>query len=164
MSDRHPIWVLIPVKETASAKSRLGSVVPPHLRQGLALAMLEDVLDAVAGVRNIAGLIVVTVDAAATVLAKEQGHVTCDDINDALADIRITPHDLDLLYSKLNSLEIEVVDQAEVDRAKPPEPEEEEQEKGRLDILKVHTRNIYSKMGVGNRTQAVTQAQKLNLL
>ena len=70
MSDRHPIWVLIPVKETAGAKSRLGCVVPPHLRQGLALAMLEDVLDAVAGVRNIAGLIVVTVDAAATVLAK----------------------------------------------------------------------------------------------
>ena len=44
--------------------------MPPHLRQGLALAMLEDVLNAVAGVRNIAGLIVVTVDEAATVLAK----------------------------------------------------------------------------------------------
>jgi 2-phospho-L-lactate/phosphoenolpyruvate guanylyltransferase len=70
MSDHHSIWVLIPVKETADAKERLGSAVPPHLRQGLALAMLEDVLDAVAGVQNVAGLIVVTVDAAATALAK----------------------------------------------------------------------------------------------
>jgi ATP/maltotriose-dependent transcriptional regulator MalT len=30
--------------------------------------------------------------------------------------------------------------------------------------VKVHTGNIYSKLGVGSRTQAVTQAQKLNLL
>jgi 2-phospho-L-lactate/phosphoenolpyruvate guanylyltransferase len=70
MGDRHAIWVLIPVKETAGAKVRLAPAAPAHLRRGLALAMLEDVLSAVAGVRNIAGLIVVTVDEAATALAK----------------------------------------------------------------------------------------------
>lgn len=70
MSDGRSIWVLIPVKETASAKVRLASALPAHLRQGLALAMLEDVLNAVSGVKNIAGVIVVTVDAAATVLAR----------------------------------------------------------------------------------------------
>jgi 2-phospho-L-lactate guanylyltransferase len=70
MNDPHSIWVLIPVKETAGAKIRLAPAVPPHLRQGLALAMLEDVLHAVAGIRTIAGLIVVTVDEAATALAK----------------------------------------------------------------------------------------------
>jgi 2-phospho-L-lactate guanylyltransferase len=70
MNDRHSIWVLIPVKETAGAKNRLAPAVPPHLRQGLALAMLEDVLNAVADVRTIAGVIVVTADEAATVLAK----------------------------------------------------------------------------------------------
>jgi 2-phospho-L-lactate/phosphoenolpyruvate guanylyltransferase len=62
---------LIPVKEVIGAKSRLALAVPPHLRQGLALAMLEDVLNAVAGARNIAGVIVVTVDGAAAALAKK---------------------------------------------------------------------------------------------
>jgi 2-phospho-L-lactate/phosphoenolpyruvate guanylyltransferase len=61
---------MIPVKETAGGKSRLESVVPPHLRPGLVLAMLRDVLDAVAGVRNIAGLVVITVDAAAIAVAQ----------------------------------------------------------------------------------------------
>src|SRR5262245_6893967 len=70
MGDRHSIWVLIPVKELAAAKARLAPAAPPHLRRGLALAMLEDVFSAVAEVRNVAGLIVVTVDEAATVLAK----------------------------------------------------------------------------------------------
>jgi ATP/maltotriose-dependent transcriptional regulator MalT len=30
--------------------------------------------------------------------------------------------------------------------------------------VKVHSRNIYGKLGANNRTQAVAQAQKLNLL
>ena len=71
MSDRHSIWVVIPVKEVIGAKSRLALALPAHLRQGLALAMLEDVLNAVAGARNTAGLIVVTVDGAAQALAKK---------------------------------------------------------------------------------------------
>src|SRR5437870_2156272 len=71
------------------------------------------------------------------ILAKEQGHLTYDDINDALAETIVSPDDLDLIYSKLKNLEVEIVDQAEVDRVKQPEAaeEEEEKEKGRLDIL-----------------------------
>ncbi len=69
-------------------------------------------------------------------LAREQGHLTYDDINDALPESVVTPDDLDHIYTKLNSLDVEIVDQAEVDRVKQPEPEEEEEkEKGRLDIL-----------------------------
>ena len=54
-------------------------------------------------------------------LAKEQGHLTYDDINDALPDNVVTPEDLDQIYTKLANLEIEIVDQAEVDRVKQPE-------------------------------------------
>ena len=39
--------------------------LPPELRQGLALAMLEDVLAALAGTAGLAGIVVVTIDPAA---------------------------------------------------------------------------------------------------
>jgi 2-phospho-L-lactate guanylyltransferase (CobY/MobA/RfbA family) len=42
------IWAVVPVKDTTAAKQRLSSAVPAALRQALALAMLEDVLAALA--------------------------------------------------------------------------------------------------------------------
>jgi RNA polymerase primary sigma factor len=82
-------------------------------------------------------------------LAKEQGHLSYDDINDAMAETVITPDDLDHIYSKLNSLEVEIVDQAEADRVKQPEAPEEEEEKdrGRLDILDDPVRMYMRQMG-----------------
>ncbi|EEF60724.1 RNA polymerase sigma factor RpoD [Pedosphaera parvula] len=80
-------------------------------------------------------------------LAKEQGHLTYDDINDALPDTVVTPDDLDQVYTKLNNLEIEIVDAAEVDRVKQPEAEEQEDEKGRLDILDDPVRMYLRQMG-----------------
>src|SRR5215469_10910367 len=67
------IWAVIPVKETTGAKERLAPAVPQHLRPGLALAMLEDVLTAAAGARGLAGIAVVTLDAAARALAERFG-------------------------------------------------------------------------------------------
>ncbi len=83
------------------------------------------------------------------ILAKEQGHLTYDDINDALPETIVTPDDLDQIYSKLNNLEVEIVDQAEVDRVKHPEAAEEdgEKEKGRLDILDDPVRMYMRQMG-----------------
>jgi RNA polymerase primary sigma factor len=82
-------------------------------------------------------------------LAKEQGHLTHDDIHDAVADNTVTPDDLDQIYSKLSNLEIEVVDQSEVDRVKRVEvaEEEDEKEKGRLDILDDPVRMYMRQMG-----------------
>jgi 2-phospho-L-lactate guanylyltransferase len=67
------IWAVVPVKETALAKQRLAGMLPAVARQQLALAMLEDVLDALAAVRELAGIAVVTVDAAAAEIAARCG-------------------------------------------------------------------------------------------
>ncbi len=79
-------------------------------------------------------------------LAQEQGYLTYNDINDALPDGVISPDELDDLYSKLRNLEVEIVDQAEVDRVKQPEPDEDE-DKGRLDILDDPVRMYLKQMG-----------------
>ena len=67
------LWAVVPVKERVSAKERLAPLLRPEARQALALAMLEDVLSAVTGARDIAGLLVVTVDAEAGRLAARYG-------------------------------------------------------------------------------------------
>src|SRR5438477_574764 len=79
-------------------------------------------------------------------LAQEQGYLTYNDINDTLPDAMITPEELDEIYIKLRNLEVEIVDQAEVDRVKQPEPEEEE-DKARLDILDDPVRMYLKQMG-----------------
>ena len=92
-------------------------------------------------------------------LAKEQGHLTYDDINDALPDNVVTPEDLDQIYTKLANLDVEVVDQAEVDRVKAPEAEEEE-EKGRLDILDDPVRMYLRQMG---KVPLLTREQEVSI-
>src|SRR5438874_1871745 len=67
-------------------------------------------------------------------LAKEQGHLTYEDVNDALPDDIVTPEDLDKVLTKLRNLEIDIIDPAEVDRTRQPEAEDE-QESSRFDIL-----------------------------
>ncbi len=79
-------------------------------------------------------------------LAQEQGYLTYTDINDALPDSVVTPEELDEIYIKLRNLEVEIVDQAEVDRVKQPEPEEED-DKSRLDILDDPVRMYLKQMG-----------------
>ena len=73
MSRAADIWAVVPVKDTAAAKQRLAPALPPDLRQGLALAMLEDVLAALAEARGLAGRVLVTIDPAATRLAARYG-------------------------------------------------------------------------------------------
>ena len=67
------VWAVVPVKERDRAKERLAPLLPPRLRQYLALAMLEDVLGAAAATPGLAGIVVVTVDPAAGRLARRFG-------------------------------------------------------------------------------------------
>jgi 2-phospho-L-lactate guanylyltransferase len=67
------IWAVVPVKEREGAKERLAALLPPPLRREFALAMLEDVLAAIAATPRLAGLVVVTLDPAAGRLARRWG-------------------------------------------------------------------------------------------
>ena len=67
------IWAIVPVKEFEGAKQRLSPVLSPEERHALAAIMLEDVLEALSAVRELAGLIVVTVDPAAAALGLRYG-------------------------------------------------------------------------------------------
>jgi 2-phospho-L-lactate guanylyltransferase len=67
------LWAVVPVKEADRAKERLAVLLPPGIRQALALAMLNDVLSALAAASGLAGIIVVTVDRQARRLALRYG-------------------------------------------------------------------------------------------
>jgi len=73
MNRDRKIYAVVPVKETWHAKQRLGPVLGATRRQQLALAMLEDVLAALARARELAGILVVTIDEAATLIAARHG-------------------------------------------------------------------------------------------
>jgi 2-phospho-L-lactate guanylyltransferase len=68
-----PIWAVVPVKRTAEAKQRLADILSAEARQALALAMLEDVLHALAAVRGLAGIALATADVAALGIAHRFG-------------------------------------------------------------------------------------------
>ncbi|MEM7405615.1 MAG: 2-phospho-L-lactate guanylyltransferase [Pseudomonadota bacterium] len=67
------VWALIPVKNTEGAKQRLSPVLSPDDRQGLFLAMLGDVLTALAGARRLDGTLVLTRDPTAAGMATAVG-------------------------------------------------------------------------------------------
>ena len=90
-------------------------------------------------------------------LAQEHGHVTYDDINDVLPD-GVSPEDLDQLYTKLRNLDVEIVDHAEVERAKPTEPEEEED--NRLEVLDDPVRMYMNQMG---KVPLLTREQEVEI-
>jgi RNA polymerase primary sigma factor len=90
-------------------------------------------------------------------LAQEHGHVTYDDINDILPE-GLSPEDLDELYTKLRNLDVEIVDHAEVERAKPSEPEEEED--SRLEVLDDPVRMYMNQMG---KVPLLTREQEVEI-
>ena len=79
-------------------------------------------------------------------LAQEQGYLTYGDISEALPHNLVTPEELDEICIKLRNLDVEIVDQAEVDRVKRADLEDEE-DKNRLDILDDPVRMYLKQMG-----------------
>ena len=61
------------MKDLVQAKSRLGGVLASHERRALAQAMVEDVLAALAGCKRLAGILLVSDDPGADMLATKYG-------------------------------------------------------------------------------------------
>jgi RNA polymerase primary sigma factor len=87
-------------------------------------------------------------------LAKEQGHLTFDDLNEALPEGVTDADELDLILTRLRRLEIDIIEASEVDRyrdGKKDVDEEEEEEEGRatpkVDILDDPVRMYLKQMG-----------------
>ena len=73
MSVAADIWAIVPVKEFDDAKQRLSGLLSPAQRRALIEVMVGEVLEAVAGARSLAGVVVVTLDPRTTVLATRLG-------------------------------------------------------------------------------------------
>ena len=86
-------------------------------------------------------------------LAKEQGYLTFDDLNEALPEGITDADELDLILTRLRRMEIDIIEASEVDRykdgKKDAEEEEEEEEKPetKLDILDDPVRMYLKQMG-----------------
>jgi len=76
MSD---FWIIVPVKDTRQSKQRLTRVLSAERRQALAHAMLEDVLEEIAPLFELAPAVLVTVDPFAERLAARFGMRTVTD-------------------------------------------------------------------------------------
>jgi RNA polymerase primary sigma factor len=91
-------------------------------------------------------------------LAREQGYLTYEDIDDLLADPGMSSEDVDEIHTRLANLDIEIVDQAEMERARPEG--EEEEEKGRLDSMDDPVRMYMRQMG---KTPLLTREQEVEI-
>jgi RNA polymerase primary sigma factor len=92
-------------------------------------------------------------------LAREQGHLTYDDLNEALPDHLTTSADLDQVLAKLRTLDIDIIDASEVDRDQAPEARDEEDD-DRHDLLDDPVRMYLRQMG---RVALLTREQEVEI-
>lgn len=72
-------WIILPVKDTSLSKQRLGELLSQDQRRQLAHVMLEDVLEAIAPLRDRAPCLLVTIDPFAKACAERFNMRTIDD-------------------------------------------------------------------------------------
>ncbi len=83
-------------------------------------------------------------------LAKEQGYLTYDDINEALPEGMADPDEMEQILGQLRTMEVDIIDASEVDRYKDGKKEiddEEEEKEQKLDILDDPVRMYLKQMG-----------------
>jgi RNA polymerase primary sigma factor len=118
-------------------KKRPAAAAPAKPLKGISLVRTEDELQS-----RIRELIK---------LAKEQGYLTFDDLNEALPEGLNDADDLDAILTRLRKMEIDIIEASEVDRfkdgKKEAEEEEEEKPEAKLDILDDPVRMYLKQMG-----------------
>ncbi|MEI6081976.1 MAG: RNA polymerase sigma factor RpoD [Verrucomicrobiota bacterium] len=92
-------------------------------------------------------------------LAKEQGYITFEDLDEHLPEGMNDPDTIDAILAQLRAVEIDIIDASDVDRVKEPKrpddeekddkekEEKEEKSDGRLDILDDPVRMYLKQMG-----------------
>jgi RNA polymerase primary sigma factor len=120
-------------RSESPSKSREKAGAPPTLKGA---ALLEN--DVQARIRELIKL------------AKEQGHLTFDDLNEALPPEVTDADELDAILTRLRRMEIDIIEASEVDRykdGKKDSEEEEEKPEPKLDILDDPVRMYLKQMG-----------------
>jgi RNA polymerase primary sigma factor len=125
------------VRHKSAAKSKRSAA--PEINGNSAVIPMASAGDAQARIRELIKL------------AKEQGYLTFDDLNEALPPAITDADELDQILTRLRKLEIDIIEASEVDRhkdgKKDVEEEEEEKPETKLDILDDPVRMYLKQMG-----------------
>jgi 2-phospho-L-lactate guanylyltransferase len=86
------VWAILPLKDLVKAKTRLAGILAPHERRALTQAMVEDVFSVLGGHRGLQGVLVVSDDPSAEMLAHKyslewvaEKQLGCSGLNGAVA-------------------------------------------------------------------------------
>src|SRR5687767_9412013 len=95
----------LPIQAKAKPMENLKNGHPPS---PLSAALTEGAVQSLTPIRSQSGVDLTEKIKELLRLAQEQGYLTYNDINDALPDSIVTANDLDEIYIKLRSLEVEI--------------------------------------------------------
>jgi RNA polymerase primary sigma factor len=131
--------VALKAKRRGASTQRNGSL--PEPREQMAASRLYSAIELQSRIRELIKL------------AKEQGYLTFDDLNEALPEGITDADELDLILTRLRRLEIDIIEASEVDRYKDGKKdteedlEEEERTETKVDILDDPVRMYLKQMG-----------------
>jgi RNA polymerase primary sigma factor len=93
-------------------------------------------------------------------LAREQGHLSWDDLNDTLPSGFVTAELMDELITRLRSMEIKVLDDGEVEQARRAHARERDAESAKMDTLDDPVRMYLRQMG---QVPLLTREQEIEI-
>ncbi len=145
-----------PVGKNGKLSSKLAELLKTPSKPKLGPG--QSILDTVEGAEKLRELVK---------LAKEQGYLTFDDLNEHLPESVNDPEELELIMNRLRGMEIDIIDASQVDNYKvgpksEEQKEEEEPEKPaeKLDILDDPVRMYLKQMG---QVPLLTREQEVDI-